>query len=936
VSNYKNTLNLPKTTFSMRGNLQALEPKILEKWKEISLYESIRKYSKGKKKFILHDGPPYANGDIHIGHAVNKVLKDIIIKSKTLSGYDAPYIPGWDCHGLPIELQVEKKFGKPGEKISEKEFRNACRKYANKQIEKQKIDFIRLGVCGTWDTPYSSQDYTFESNVIDTLSNILSKNHIQKGSKPVHWCTACKSALAEAEVEYDDYASKAIDVCFPVIDIENFSSSLNLSKPIKNASVLIWTTTPWTLPANEAVCLHPNIDYSLIEIKNKNVLIATNLVEIVCEKYNTNYIKLGNCKGLKLENKLLQHPFNNKQVPIICGEHVTTDSGTGAVHTAPGHGLDDYVVGQKYNLPINNPVDEKGYFVEGTNLFAEKNIFDCDKEIIKVLDEKGMLMHKEEITHSYPHCWRHKAPLIFRATEQWFISMDKNKLREKSLKSINKVTWIPDWGKKRIYGMVENRPDWCISRQRKWGVPITLFVHKKTGELHPKTATLFKKAAALVKQNGIDAWFDLKNNDLLGPESEEYEKITDTLDVWFDSGVTHNCVLSKNKNLSFPADLYLEGSDQHRGWFQSSLLTSVALHGVAPYKQVLTHGFTVDAKGQKMSKSKGNVIAPQKVINKLGADILRLWVSSTDYSAEITVSDEILQRTSDAYRRIRNTTRYLLANLGDFNPETDIVEKEKLLVLDQWAINTTASLQKEIIYLYENYIFHEIYQKIHNFCVNDMGSFYLDVTKDRQYTTQPNSIARKSAQTAMFYIVNAVARWLSPIMPFTSEEIWEHLPGENKNSIFLSSWYDLDKKTNHKGPIKNKDWLKIMDVRNLVSKHLELLRNQNEIGSSLDAEVKIYCTKDTYNSLKKLGDELHFVLITSKASITKQESSITGTEETLKTGEKIIIEAQACKDEKCSRCWHRKEDVGKHKDFEDLCERCITNINGPGENRLYV
>ncbi|MCH8080186.1 MAG: isoleucine--tRNA ligase, partial [Proteobacteria bacterium] len=682
MSAYKDTLNLPKTDFPMRGNLANREPEILKKWQEMDLYGQIREQQSGKQTFILHDGPPYANGDIHIGHAVNKILKDIIVKSRGLSGFDAPYVPGWDCHGLPIEMMVEKKIGKAGYKVDTHTFRNACRDYAAKQVEKQCVDFQRLGVLGDWHKPYLTMDFKNEANIIRAFGKIVDAGHLHKGSKPVHWCIDCASALAEAEVEYEDKTSPAVDVRFAFVDQEAIWSCTDEAIQHKgqgDISTVIWTTTPWTLPANQAVCVHPDFEYDLIQCQTENgpqcLLLARELHASVLQRCGIDeYQIIASFNGASLEGLKLQHPFYDREVPVILGKHVTLEAGTGAVHTAPGHGQDDYIIGSQYGLPVDNPVGGNGCFLPETEIFAGEYVFKANAHVIEVLIEKQMLLHHEQLQHSYPHCWRHKTPIIFRATPQWFISMDDNGLRQKALEEIENVEWMPDWGQQRIDGMVRDRPDWCISRQRTWGVPITLFVHKQTGELHPETQRLIEAVAIRVEQGGIDVWFELDKKELLGKDANDYEKITDTLDVWFDSGVTHASVLQADERLAFPADLYLEGSDQHRGWFQSSLLTSVAMNEVAPYQSVLTHGFTVDAQGKKMSKSKGNVVSPQKIMNSLGADILRLWVAATDYSTEMNVSDEILKRMSDAYRRLRNTARYLLANLEGFDPVKDCVQ----------------------------------------------------------------------------------------------------------------------------------------------------------------------------------------------------------------------------------------------------------------------
>ena len=922
MSDYKNTLNLPATDFPMKANLANREGSFLKDWQDKDIHQQIRQKFKGKPLFVLHDGPPYANGDIHIGHAVNKVLKDVIVKSKTLSGYDAPYVPGWDCHGLPIEHMVEKKKGKVGHKISADEFRAACREYADKQIEKQKVDFKRLGIFGDWDNPYLTKNFKYEADIVRALGKIVKNGHLTKGFKPVHWCTECSSALAEAEVEYKDKGSDTVDVAFNVIGdfFEN-------DKPV---ALIIWTTTPWTLPANEAVSLHPDLDYALVDVGKSLYILSDDLLESSLERYGVkDFKKLSKTyKGSELEGLMLQHPFYDKQVPVILGEHVTTETGTGAVHTAPAHGQDDYVVGLQYNLPVDCPVDGRGVFIDSTEGVAGEFIFKANATIIGLLQSHGTLVKHEPITHSYPHCWRHKTPVIFRATPQWFVSMTKKNLRDKVNDEILNVKWIPNWGQKRIELMVGNRPDWCISRQRYWGSPITLFINKNTGELHPDTEKLFEVVAKKIELDGIEAWFKLKVEDVLGAEAKDYEKTTDTLDVWFDSGVSHYAVLKASSYLSDVADMYLEGSDQHRGWFQSSLLTSCAINERAPYKQVLTHGFTVDQNGHKMSKSLGNVIPPQKVVNSLGADILRLWIGSTDYSGEMTVSDEILNRSADSYRRIRNTMRFMLANMQGFDPKNDLVDMNDMLVLDRWIVSKTHDLQQQVINEYDNYNFHFVMKAILNFCTNDLGGFYLDVIKDRQYTTQTDSLARRSAQSALFHISHAMVRWLSPILSFTSEEIWQFLPGASNESVFLQTWYE-GLEGNFDSPVIES----CRDINTHLRKELEEMRRNKVIGSSLDAEVDIYCKDENYQNLLGLKDELRFVFITSEARVNELSSKPSDAKE---IDSSIAIKVYKSKHQKCVRCWHHRPEIGQNKMHNDLCDRCVENVSGKGENRVFA
>jgi len=936
VVDYKDTLNLPQTEFPMRANLANREPQMLEQWEAGGLYRRLRAHCAGRPGFALIDGPPYANGDIHIGHAVNKVLKDIVVRSRNMDGYDAPYVPGWDCHGLPIELVVEKKHGRVGEKLDAKAFRAACREYAGQQVDGQRKDFRRLGILGDWENPYLTMDPRFEAEQLRGFAKIIENGHLYKGYKPVHWCLDCRSALAEAEVEYQDKSSPSIDVRFGVLDPGAVEALLPVEADRGQGpvSVIIWTTTPWTLPANQAVALHPEFLYALVQVHTdrgeERWLLAEDLLTSVLQRAGIErFAQLGLLRGQALEHLSLAHPFYDRQVPVILGEHVTLESGTGAVHTAPGHGQEDFVVGMQYGLPVDNPVGPDGRFVAGTPMFAGELVHQANAHVVQVLEQAGTLVHQQKVSHSYPHCWRHKSPVIFRATPQWFISMEQGGLRHSALEAIAGVSFTPSWGRQRIQGMVEGRPDWCVSRQRTWGVPIPLFVHRQSGELHPDTAGLIDKVADRVQEQGIDAWFELDPAELLGGVAPLYEKVTDIMDVWVDSGMVHHCVTAMRDDQPAPGDLYLEGSDQHRGWFQSSLLTSVAMYRRAPYKGVLTHGFTVDENGRKMSKSLGNVIAPQKVVNSLGADILRLWVAATDYRGEIHVSDEILKRTADSYRRVRNTARFLLGNLHGFDPARHAVAPERLLALDAWAMQRTAALQASIIEDYRAYEFHNIYQKIHNFCVVDLGSFFLDIIKDRLYTTGAESLARRSAQTAMYHIGEAMVRWLAPILAFTSEEIWQALPGERLESVLMATWHEIPDASQAVGKA---EWTRVMRMRELVSKRLEQLRDAGEIGSSLEAEVDLYADPSWQAALAPLGDELRFVLITSEASLAPlAEAARDASADTGEPG--LLIRVRPSGHEKCVRCWQRREDVGRDATHPALCGRCVENVAGQGENR---
>ncbi|HMN44088.1 MAG TPA: isoleucine--tRNA ligase [Povalibacter sp.] len=941
MAEYKDTINLPQTDFPMKADLARREPDMLKWWEEHSIYARLREIARGRPTFILADGPPYANGAIHLGHSINKVLKDIVVKSRTIDGYDAPYVPGWDCHGLPIEHQIEKTRGKEVKSLEPRAFRQACREYAMEQVNIQREDFKRLGVMGDWDRPYMTMQPRYEAEQLRAFAQIIRNGHVYKGLKPVHWCLDCRSALAEAEVEYEDKTSPAIDVRFAAKDAADLARRFGLTTaPSTRASVVIWTTTPWTLPANQAVALGPEIKYSLIDTGSELLILASELADSVLKRAEVaESKKLAEATGAALEGLQLAHPFYDRTVPVILGDHVTLDAGTGAVHTAPGHGQEDYAVGMKYKLKIDNPVGSDGRFVAGTQFFEGEKVFDANKHVIEVLKEHNALLHDESLRHSYPHCWRHKTPVIFRATAQWFVSMEQAGLRAGALREIGKVKWMPGWGESRIGNMIADRPDWCISRQRVWGVPIPLFTHKATGELHPRSADLVDEVAKLVEKDGIDVWADLDPAQLLGAEAKDYEKVTDIMDVWFDSGVMHHCVTTMFPQITAPADLYLEGSDQHRGWFHSSLLTSVALHDRAPYRAVLTHGFTIDEKGRKMSKSLGNVIVPQKVIGSLGADVLRLWIAATDYANEMSLSDEILKRVGESYRRMRNTARFLLGNLAGFDPATDQVPVDQLVAIDRWALWRTQQVQDEVIAAYRDYQFHLIYQKVHNFCSVDLGGFYLDVLKDRLYTTPAKSAARRSAQTAMFWIAEAMVRWLAPILSFTGEEIWRHLPkstgnGERGQSVFFETWAQLPQGAAVRPSV---DWDAVLDVRSAVARELEKVRNEGAIGAPLDAEVDVYCAPALLQTLGEFGEELRFVFITSAARVhpadARPADAAPAQNDDRNTAWIVVKPTTATK---CVRCWHKRPEVGANAKHPELCGRCVTNIDGPGESRRFT
>jgi len=943
VADYKSTINLPNTGFPMKADLAKREPAMLEAWEKDGLYEKIRVASKGRPRYVLMDGPPYANGALHLGHAVNKILKDVVVKSRTLDGYDAPYVPGWDCHGLPIEMQVEKSHGRVGQKIDAKAFRAACRAYAEKQIDLQRSEFKRLGVLGDWQHPYLTMAPRYEADQLRAFSTIIKNGHVYKGYKPVHWCLNCRSALAEAEVEYEPKTSPSVYVRFEIVDRADLARRMAITPAEQRAlneqvptSLAIWTTTPWTLPANRAVAVHPQFEYSLLEFDlgagRERLLLAAELVKSIMATLGvTHWRVLAEVKGSALEKLLLQHPFYERQVPVILGEHVTLDAGTGAVHTAPGHGLDDYNVGRRYDLEVENPVGGDGRFLPSTPLFAGEQVFEANPHVIKVLIENGRLLKDEPYHHSYPHCWRHKTPVIFRATPQWFISMDQAGLRKGALEAIAHVDWMPSWGEQRITSMIAARPDWCVSRQRTWGVPIPLFVDKETGELHPRTHELIETVAQRVESDGIEAWFDLDAAAILGEEAARYDKATDVMDVWFDSGVAHHCVPATHTDTHSPSDLYLEGSDQHRGWFHSSLLTSVAMHGRAPYRGVLTHGFTVDETGRKMSKSLGNILSPQKLSATLGADVVRLWVAATDYANEMSVSEEIFKRMSDSYRRMRNTLRFLLANLQGFEPSAHAVAFDEMVAIDQWVIGKAFALQNDIVTAYRNFQFHSIYQEIHNFCVVELGGFYLDIIKDRLYTTGTNSAPRRSAQTAVHHVAQAMVRWIAPILSFTAEEAWKFLPEEHSDSVFLNLWHEFPAGAERTPAV---DWPAFITLKSDVAREMERFRAAGVIGSSLEADITVYVDEPLAARYRALADELRFLLITSEANVvqtgTPAESAVKSSQEGL------WIEVKPSTAAKCVRCYQLRGDVGSDARHPQICARCVSNVEGPGEERRFA
>ena len=949
---YKQTLNLPQTAFPMQASLATREPQMLARWEAEGLYAKIQAATAASaKNYWFVDGPPYANGDIHIGHAVNKVLKDMVVKSARLDGAYAPFVPGWDCHGLPIELQVEKKFGKVGEKLNAAEFRAKCREYALEQVERQRVDFKRLGILADWEKPYLTMQPAFEAEQLRVLARIVENGHLVRGFKPVHWCADCGSSLAEAEVEYQDKQSTAVYVAFPAQDPAELAQRFGLATaPAGGIRFVIWTTTPWSLPGNQAIALNPEIQYALVEFGAHGVLvIAEELIAPMAARLGIEApIRHGHAiAGQALDQVQALHPFaEGRTSPIVLGHHVTLEAGTGLVHTAPAHGVDDYLVCREYGIEVVNPVGMDSRYKDGTPVVAGVHLKKAEAPILEALRGNGRLVFEQTITHSYPHCWRHKTPLYTLATAQWFMSMDgqggAQSVRAQAVKAIDEdVRFIPDWGCARIHGMVADRPDWCISRQRTWGVPLALLVHKQTQALHPQAATLLRRIADKVEQEGLEAWFGSTPADWLpAEEAADYDRCPDTLDVWFDSGSVHQCsFVSTNPaaldadGLAPQADLYLEGSDQHRGWFQSSLLTSIAMRGRAPYKAVLTHGFTVDEQGRKMSKSLGNVVAPQTVTKTLGADVLRLWVAASDYSGEIAISDNLLKRIADAYRRIRNTARYLLSNLDGFDPAQHLVAPADMVAIDRWAVASAAKLQEELKAAYRDAEFHLVYQKLHNYCVVDLGGLYLDVLKDRLYTCKPDSRARRSAQSALFHIAEAFTRWIAPILSFTADEIWALLPGDRSQSVFAQRWYGFP----DAGADESSRWQRLTETRDAVKKVLEELRAQSRIGSGLDAAVTLCAEGELGSDLAVLGDELRFWLITSAADAQPlQVKPAEAVEAKLESGATLWVHARPTEAVKCARCWHRREDVGAHAAHPALCGRCIENIEGPGEVRHSI
>ncbi len=947
LMDYRNTLNLPESSFPMRGNLAKREPDWIAAWEEKKVYAAIRAISRGRPKFILHDGPPYANGDIHIGHAVNKILKDIIVKSRNLAGFDAQYVPGWDCHGMPIEIQIEKKYGKH---LPVAEVQSRARAYAAEQIERQRKDFQRLGVLAEWDNPYLTMNPGNEADELRALARIMEKGFVFRGLKPVNWCFDCGSALAEAEVEYADRQDPSVDVTFAFDDRGAVARAFGLADPVDPGAIVIWTTTPWTLPANQALNLHPDHEYALVRLAEPRVtgpllLLATELVDACLQRWNLQGDIIARAPGKALDGLAFWHPLSQadpgyrRLAPVHLGEYVTLDSGTGVVHSSPAYGVEDFLSCKAHGLAdadILNPVLGNGHYADSLPLFGGELIWKANPRIVDALRASGSLLHTESHTHSYMHCWRHKTPVIYRATSQWFAGMDIQPasgptLREMALKGVDDTDFYPSWGRARLHAMIANRPDWTLSRQRQWGVPMAFFVHKETGALHPRTVELLEQIARRVAHDGIEAWQTLDPRELLGDEADQYEKNHDTLDVWFDSGTTHATVMggldhsvqgSHAEQLAWPADLYLEGSDQHRGWFHSSLLTGCMLYGRPPYKALLTHGFVVDGKGKKMSKSVGNVVYPQEVSSTLGAEILRLWTAATDYSGELSISKQILDRVVESYRRIRNTLKFLLGNLADFDPAVHAVPLDSLLEIDRYALQMTASMQAEVLAAFDRYEFHTAVARLQIFCSEDLGAFYLDILKDRLYTTAQDSPARRSAQTALHHVTQALLKLLAPILSFTAEEAWADLGMDPDSPTIFTGLF-------HRVPVPADAqalalrWARLREIRADTMREIEAVRSRGEIGSSLAAEVDYHATGDDLALLRSLDDDLRFVMLVSRADVHPGGAS-------------LRIAVQATAHDKCARCWHHRADVGRQADHPELCGRCVDNLYGDGEARAHA
>ncbi|MFC5479847.1 isoleucine--tRNA ligase [Massilia suwonensis] len=943
----KYPVNMTDTPFPMRGDLAKREPGWVKQWQDKQIYHRIRKAAEGRPTFVLHDGPPYANGDIHLGHAVNKILKDMVVKSRTMAGFDAPYVPGWDCHGMPIEIQIEKLYGK---NLPTAEVLQKARAYALEQIDRQRAGFIRLGVLGEWENPYMTMAYGNEADELRALGKLLDKGYVYRGLKPVNWCFDCGSALAEAEVEYQDKRDPAIDVGFKFAEEEKLAAAFGLSSlPTMNGFIVIWTTTPWTIPSNQALNVNAEVTYALVQAERNGepllLILAQDLVESCLQRYKLEGQVIATTTGDKLEGMRFKHPlfaadpFYDRLSPVYLADYVTTDSGTGVVHSAPAYGLEDFISCKAHGMKddeILKPVMGDGRFASTLPLFGGLTIWEASKPICAALTEAGALFELKMFDHSYMHCWRHKTPIVYRATSQWFAGMDITPkdggptLRQTALAGIEKTQFFPDWGQARLHGMIENRPDWTLSRQRQWGVPMAFFIHKETGELHPRTPELLEQVAKLIEANGIDAWQALDPRELLGDDADVYEKNKDTLDVWFDSGATHQTVLrgSHAQQSTFPADLYLEGSDQHRGWFHSSLLTSSMLNGTPPYKALLTHGFTVDENGKKMSKSLGNTLAPQKISDTLGADILRLWVASTDYTGELSIGEEILKRVTESYRRIRNTLRFLLANTSDFDPNKHAVPVAELFEIDRYAIASMAQLQKDVAAHFDRYEFHPVVSRLQNYCSEDLGGFYLDILKDRLYTTGVDSQARRSAQTALWHIAHALLRVMAPVLSFTAEEAWAVFAGQqayadSDETIFTQTLWTFPELPDAEALLAK--YAALREVRADVTKQLEEVRASGAIGSSLQAELTIKAAGAKHELLASLDDDLKFVFITSQAIV---EQAANEAEESVQ-----VTPSEA---PKCERCWHYRRDVGHNHEHAGLCGRCVSNLFGAGEARRFA